>query len=109
MRLIDLDEEVGELRVQTFSPGIPQSPDPQYRTEWPSQFTIPIDWESRFDVILEPEPWEPWIPEPPNTTLITVHPTGTDDVSEGGWTGQNQRPATVGAVPQKGGDLKILR
>ena len=69
MRLIDLDEEVGELRVQTFSPGIPQSPDPRYRTDWQSQFTIPIDWESRFDVILEPEPWEPWIPEPPNTTL----------------------------------------
>ena len=89
MRLIDLDEEVGELRVQTFSPGIPQSPDPQYRTEWPSQFTIPIDWESRFDVILEPEPWEPWIPEPPNTTLITVHPTGTDDVSEGGYSVRN--------------------
>ena len=89
MRLIDLDEELGELRVQTFSPGIPQSPDPQYRTDWPSQFTIPIDWESRFDVIPEPEIQERWIPEPPNTTLMTVHSTGTDDVTEGGYSVSN--------------------
>ena len=89
MRLIDLDEEVGELRVQTFSPGIPQSPDPRYRTDWQSQFTIPIDWESRFDVIPDPDIREPWISEPPNTTLITVHPTGTDDVTEGGYSLSN--------------------
>ena len=85
MRLIELDEEVGELRVQTFSPGIPQSPGPQYRTEWTSQFNIRIDWDSRFDVIPEPETRDLWIPEPPNTTLIKVRPTGTDDVTEGGY------------------------
>ena len=89
MRLIDLDEEVGEIRVQTFSPGIPQSPGPQYRTNWPNQFTIPIDWESRFDVIPDPETREPWIPEPPNTTLISVHATGTDDVTEDGYSVSN--------------------
>ncbi|MDG2381634.1 MAG: metallophosphoesterase [Pirellulaceae bacterium] len=85
MRLIELDEEVGELRVETFSPGIPQSPDPQYRTEWTSRFSIPIDWNSHFDDIPEIELRDPWIPEPPNTTLIKIHATGTDDATEGGY------------------------
>ena len=85
MRLIELDEEAGELRVETFSPGIPQSPGPQYRTDWKGQFTIPIDWESRFDLIQEPTNPNPTIPEPAHTTLIAVHPTGTDDLTKGGY------------------------
>ncbi|MEM8944826.1 MAG: hypothetical protein AAGD11_06545 [Planctomycetota bacterium] len=86
MRLIELDESNSELRVQTFSPGIPQRPDPEYRTGWPNEFTLSLDWESRFDVVPEPVDVDPWVPEPPETTLLTVPATGVDDVSEGGYT-----------------------
>ena len=49
MRLIELDEDAGEIRVRTFTPGVPQNPTPRNRTDANSEFTIEIDWESRFD------------------------------------------------------------
>ena len=48
MRLITLDEKQGEIRVKTFTPGVPQKPGPRFRTDPNSKFTIKMDWGRRF-------------------------------------------------------------
>ena len=51
MRLIELDEDLGELRVKTYTPGIPSyipPTPPGYRTDADAQFTIAMDWLNRF-------------------------------------------------------------
>ena len=54
MRLIELDETSGEIRVKTFSPGVPQSPEEKYITDDDGQFTVEIDWDERFGSAPEP-------------------------------------------------------
>ena len=49
MRLIELDEEAGEIRVRTFSPGVPQNPKPRYREDANGRFIVKMDWSRRFD------------------------------------------------------------
>ena len=51
MRLVEIDEDAGEIRVQTYTPGIPDydPPTPEgYRTNANGEFTISMDWGSRF-------------------------------------------------------------
>jgi hypothetical protein len=48
MRLIELDEGAGEIRVKTFSPGVPQNPKQRFRTDANSQFVVKMDWSRRF-------------------------------------------------------------
>jgi hypothetical protein len=47
-RLVELDEDAGEIRVKTYTPGVPQNPTPRYDTSANGQFTIALDWSTRF-------------------------------------------------------------
>lgn len=48
LRNIELDEAAGEIRVQTYTPGVPLNPNPRYKTDPSSQFTLPLDFVARF-------------------------------------------------------------
>ena len=48
MRLIKIDESKETLAVKTFTPGIPQDPEPKYRKGPKSEFTVRFDWNKRF-------------------------------------------------------------
>jgi len=47
-RLIELDEAAGEIRVKTYTPGVPQDPRPRFDTSDNGAFTIEMDWSERF-------------------------------------------------------------
>ena len=47
-RLVELDEDVGEIRVKTYTPGVPQNPTPRFDTSANGEFTIAMDWSTRF-------------------------------------------------------------
>ena len=49
MRLIEIDKGAGEIRVRTFTPGVPRRPEPRFRTDPNGQFVIEMDWATRFD------------------------------------------------------------
>ena len=47
MRLVEIDEDAGEIRVQTYTPGIPTYDPPTpagYRTNADGQFTVAMAW-----------------------------------------------------------------
>ena len=48
MRLIEIDEKAGELRIKTFTPGVPQNPEPRYKKDKNSEFIFKMDWQKRF-------------------------------------------------------------
>jgi len=48
MRLIEIDENSGEIRVKTYTPGVPQNPTPRYDTSANGQFTVSMEWNGRF-------------------------------------------------------------
>lgn len=53
LRLVELDEDADEIRVQTFTPGIPEysPPTPEgYRTNADGEFILAMDWATRFPV-----------------------------------------------------------
>ena len=47
-RLLEIDEEAGQIRVKTYTPGVPQNPTPRFDTTANGQFTISLDWKTRF-------------------------------------------------------------
>lgn len=47
-RLVELDEDASEIRVKTYTPGVPQNPTPRFDTSANGQFTIALDWSTRF-------------------------------------------------------------
>ena len=47
-RLVELDEDAGEIRVKTYTPGVPQNPTPRFDTSANGEFTIALDWSTRF-------------------------------------------------------------
>ena len=47
-RLVELDEDAGEIRVKTYTPGVPQNPTPRFDTSANGQFTIALNWSTRF-------------------------------------------------------------
>ena len=49
MRLLEFDEQAEEIRVRTFTPGVPANPHPRYETDCNSEFAYPLDWAVRFD------------------------------------------------------------
>jgi hypothetical protein len=59
MRLVELDEDAGEIRVKTFTPGVPQNPAPRYRTNSNDEFTLQVNWAERFDGANVPDPPDP--------------------------------------------------
>ena len=56
MRLIELDEDADEIRVRTFTPGVPQNPTARFLTDSDSQFSFAVDFDDRFGVVQVPEP-----------------------------------------------------
>ena len=57
MRLVEIDEDVGEIRVQTYTPGIASysPPTPEgYRTNANGEFTVSMDWDPRFPTPVGP-------------------------------------------------------
>ena len=53
-RLVELDEDTGEIRVKTYTPGVPQNPTPRFDTSANGQFTISMDWTTRFPPVSGP-------------------------------------------------------
>jgi hypothetical protein len=47
-RLVEFDEDEGEIRVKTYTPGVPQNPKPRFDTSANGQFTVKMDWTTRF-------------------------------------------------------------
>ena len=47
-RLVELDEDADEIRVKTYTPGVPQNPTPRFDTSANGEFTIALDWSTRF-------------------------------------------------------------
>ena len=64
-RLVELDEDTGEIRVKTYTPGVPQNPTPRFDTSANGQFTVALDWSTRFG----PPPSGPIMGFPSNTAL----------------------------------------
>ena len=58
-RLLRFDEENGEIRAETYTPGVPLNPNPRFDTDADSQFTLPLDWGVRFDGEDPPTPEVP--------------------------------------------------
>ncbi|MFT5905041.1 MAG: hypothetical protein ACI9E1_000631, partial [Cryomorphaceae bacterium] len=54
-RLVELDEDVGEIRVKTYTPGVPQNPTPRFDTSANGQFTVAMNWTTRFPVVSGPQ------------------------------------------------------
>ena len=48
LRIIQIDEAAGQIRVQTYTPGVPLNPNPRYKTDPASQFTLSMDFQARF-------------------------------------------------------------
>jgi|GEM_PF-1094632 len=61
VRLIEFDEDAGQINVSTFCPGVPQDPAPHYLTDSYSQYSIEMDWATRFDGVTH---------DPPSNTRI---------------------------------------
>ena len=63
IRLLRFDEAADEIRIQTYTPGVPLNPNARFDTDSASQFTLPLDWGVRFDgeprPPVEPEPSDP--------------------------------------------------
>lgn len=54
MRLIEIDEDAGELRIKTYTPGVPQNPAERYITDSDGQFTVSMAWDGRFAPVNPP-------------------------------------------------------
>ncbi|MEM7391281.1 MAG: LamG-like jellyroll fold domain-containing protein, partial [Verrucomicrobiota bacterium] len=57
MRLIEIDEDAGEVRVRTYTPGIPTYVPPTpagYRINANAQFNLSMDWSTRFPALVGP-------------------------------------------------------
>ena len=74
IRLFRFDEANDEIRVETYTPGVPANPNPRYETDANSQFTLNMDWGVRFDGETPVVPVDP--PEPP-TSIIDDFETDT--------------------------------
>ena len=69
IRLLRFDETQGEIRAETYTPGVPLYPVPRFDTDSNSQFTLPLDWSVRFDGLPRP-PTPPSPADPPGTFLF---------------------------------------
>ena len=53
-RLVEIDEDAGEIKVKTYTPGVPQNPEPRFDTSANGQFKVSMDWASRFPAVKGP-------------------------------------------------------
>ncbi len=51
-RLLRIDEAAGEIRIETFTPGVPHNPSPRFEYDENSEFTFKLDFAARFDTPL---------------------------------------------------------
>ena len=68
MRLVRIDEEVGEIRVETFTPGVPRNPSPRFERDEDSEFAFTVDFAERFDTPLAKP-----LPPPTAVTVDDFH------------------------------------
>lgn len=60
-RLVEIDEDTGEIRVKTYTPGVPQNPTPRFDTSANGQFAIAMDWATRFPAVSGPQMGAPTV------------------------------------------------
>ena len=53
-RLVEIDEDAGEIKVKTYTPGVPQNPEPRFDTSANGQFKVSMNWTTRFPAVKGP-------------------------------------------------------
>ncbi|MFT5905042.1 MAG: hypothetical protein ACI9E1_000632 [Cryomorphaceae bacterium] len=53
-RLVEIDEDAGEVKVKTYTPGVPQNPTPRFDTSANGQFKVSMNWDTRFPALKGP-------------------------------------------------------